>query len=408
MKSIFFLLVLAPFLLQAQQDTGVHFEQGLAWAAVKAKAKAENKYIFMDCFTTWCGPCRYMSTTIFPQEETGHYMNDKFVSIGVQLDTTAKDAGEVKAWYADGHDIAVKYGVRAYPTYLIFAPDGHIIHRMVGARPDAKSFLSDLSGTFDSTKQYYTLLKQYENGRRDSAFLHRMALRCEDIYDLANLQVVGNAWLATQTDLYNRDALAVVDALTNTSRDTYFALYVNHAAEVDNVLGDGKAEAKVRAILLREGAKVAREGKKQPDWKKVHQRIAAKLPAEADEMTAHIKVNFYCGQKDWINFETAMVSYMKTYGEKMSIGDLNSLAWAVFEGCPDMTCVSDVLDWSKRLKENSDPGIMDTYANILYKLGKKDDAIALETKALNMLPDGQKGDMQATLDKMKKGEKTWD
>jgi len=207
MKSIFFLLVLAPFLLQAQQDTGVHFEQGLAWAAVKAKAKAENKYIFMDCFTTWCGPCRYMSTTIFPQEETGHYMNDKFVSIGVQLDTTAKDAGEVKAWYADGHDIAVKYGVRAYPTYLIFAPDGHIIHRMVGARPDAKSFLSDLSGTFDSTKQYYTLLKQYENGRRDSAFLHRMALRCEDIYDLANLQVVGNAWLATQTDLYNRDAL---------------------------------------------------------------------------------------------------------------------------------------------------------------------------------------------------------
>jgi hypothetical protein len=124
-------------------------------------------------------------------------------------------------------------------------------------------------------------------------------------------------------------------------------------------------------------------------------------------MTARVRINFYCGGKDWINFETAMVSYMKTYGEKMSIGDLNSLAWAVFEGCPDMTCVSAILDWSRRLKENSDPGVMDTYANILYKLGKKDDAIALETKALSMLPDGQKGDLQATLDKMKKGEQTW-
>ncbi len=411
MKKFLFLFLVGPFLVQtpaqAQVDTGVHFERGLSWAAVQAKAKAENKYIFMDCFTTWCGPCRYMSTAIFPQKKSGDYMNNKFVSVAVQLDTTAKDADDVKAWYADGHAIAEKYVVRAYPTYLIFAPDGHVIHRMVGSRLDAKTFIADVSLSFDSTQQYYALLNQYENGRRDSAFLRRMAMRCEDVYDLANLKVVGNAWLATQTALYRRDALQIVDVLTNASTDTYFTLYTDHAAEVDKVLGDGKAEAKVRAIFLREGAQLARAGKKEPDWKKVHKLIAAKMPAAADEMTARIKVNFYCGKKDWTNFETVMVAYMKTYGGTMSIGDLNSLAWAVFEGCPDMTCVSDILDWSRSLKEASDPGVMDTYANILYKLGKKDDAIALETKALSMLPDGQKGDLQATLDKMMKGEKTW-
>jgi hypothetical protein len=87
---------------------------------------------------------------------------DKFVSVKVQLDTTAKDAGNIKAWYADGHNIAVKYGVHAYPTYLIFAPDGHIIHRMVGSRLDPNSFITDVSATFDSTKQYYTLLDQHK------------------------------------------------------------------------------------------------------------------------------------------------------------------------------------------------------------------------------------------------------
>src|ERR1700734_605902 len=106
MKNLFFLLMVVPFGLHAQVDTGVHFEHGISWTAVKAKARAENKYIFMDCFTTWCGPCRYMSTTIFPQKESGDYMNDKFVSVAVQLDTTARDADDVKAWYADGHDIA--------------------------------------------------------------------------------------------------------------------------------------------------------------------------------------------------------------------------------------------------------------------------------------------------------------
>jgi hypothetical protein len=91
----------------------------------------------------------------------------------------------------------------------------------------------------------------------------------------------------------------------------------------------------------------------------------------------------------------------------MSIGDLNSIAWAVFQGCPDMTCVSDILNWSKGLK-TADPAFMDTYANVLYKLGKKDEAIALETKAVSLTPDAEKGDLQSTLDKMKKGEKTWD
>src|SRR3984957_3342251 len=117
-------------LLSIAQDKGVRFDHESSWSAIQARAKAENKYIFMDCFTTWCGPCRFMSTTIFPQQETGTYFNNKFISVAVQLDSTAKDADNVKSWYADGHNIAAKSGFRAYPTYLIFAPDGQVIHRL--------------------------------------------------------------------------------------------------------------------------------------------------------------------------------------------------------------------------------------------------------------------------------------
>jgi thiol-disulfide isomerase/thioredoxin len=78
MRKVVFLFMLLPFLAQAQApgqvDTGVQFEHNLSWTAIQAKAKAENKYIFMDCFTTWCGPCRFMSTKIFPQKESGDYM----------------------------------------------------------------------------------------------------------------------------------------------------------------------------------------------------------------------------------------------------------------------------------------------------------------------------------------------
>ena len=55
-------------LLTIAQDKGVQFDHESSWTAIQARAKAEHKYIFMDCFTTWCGPCRFMSTTIFPQD----------------------------------------------------------------------------------------------------------------------------------------------------------------------------------------------------------------------------------------------------------------------------------------------------------------------------------------------------
>jgi len=74
-----------------------------------------------------------------------------------------------------------------------------------------------------------------------------------------------------------------------------------------------------------------------------------------------------------------------------------------------MTCVADALEWSKRsFADKPVPAFMDTYANILYKMGKKDDALTWEQKAVdNSATNDEKAGYQATIDKMKKGEKTW-
>ena len=172
----------SPSVLFAQ-DKGIHFEHGLSWQQVQAKAKAENKYVFMDCFTTWCGPCRFMSANIFPLQDVGDSMNAHFVSVAVQLDTTAGDNAEVKSWYQSGHNIAEQYKVQAYPTYLIFDANGKIVHRFVGAS-DAPAFLSKAAIALNPQTQYYTLLDQYKAGKKDTAFLHSMALSAADAYDL--------------------------------------------------------------------------------------------------------------------------------------------------------------------------------------------------------------------------------
>jgi hypothetical protein len=99
---------------------------------------------------------------------------------------------------------------------------------------------------------------------------------------------------------------------------------------------------------------------------------------------------------------------MQQYGAHATANELNDYARTVFQNCRDMTCVADALDWSKRSFDNKPiPGYMDTYANILYKMGKKDDAISREQKAADLASGDEKAGYEATIEKMKKGEKTW-
>lgn len=407
MKKLALLLFIAPFLANAQEK-GIHFDHGSSWGQIQARAKAEHKFIFMDCFTTWCGPCRYMSSTIFPMDEVGNYMNDKFICVGVQLDTTDSDNDEVKSWYQDGHDIAAKYNIRAYPTYLFFDENGNAVHRSVGSSP-ADAFLAKAKDALNPETQYYTLLAKYNSGQHDSALLRKTAMAALDAYDMNNARKISDEYLATQSDLFTKANLELIGNLTESSTDKGFDLMLHNPEKVDAVLGQGVAEQQVMGIIMREEFyKKVPQNAASVDWQKISSTIKDKYPAYADEVIAKAKVVWYQNVKDWPSFKTAVSDYVDKYGSKVSANELNNYAWAIFQGCDDATCIQQALEWSKKsFADNNEPGYIDTYANLLYKLGKKDEAISWETKAMNLAPDGDKKGFQQTIDKMKSGEKTW-
>jgi thioredoxin-related protein len=403
--------LLLPFLASAQ-DKGIHFEHEGSWTAIRAKAKAENKYIFIDCYTTWCGPCKFMSTTIFPMEQAGDYFNSKFINVKVQLDTTAKDDAHTKSWYADAHNLVTQYNVRAFPTYLVFTPDGQALHRAIGSVGDPEMFIHVIGQSFDTAIAFYPKLAQYQAGRRDTAFLRDLAFQCVSVYDLKDGHAIFDTWLATQTHPYTEmGALELLDSYTSSPNDKTFTVFTDHAREVDSIMGQGYAQNRVVNLLFSAyydpAVKAAHGG--TPDWKAMQKTISEKYPAYAAEVTAKTKVEHYKSLNDWPHFQTAIIAYMQEYGAHVTPLSLNDYAWTVFQNCRDMTCVSDALDWSKRsFADKPNPAFMDTYANILYKMGKKDDAITWEQKAADLSATAdEKAGYQATIDKMKKGEKTW-
>lgn len=137
-------------------DGGILFSHD-AWADILKRAKSENKMIFMDCYTSWCGPCKVLAKTVFKDADVANLMNDKFINVKVDMEK------------GEGVDLKNRFEVKAFPTLLFFTPSGEVEHRIVGSVP-ANEFIREANVAL-SGKGLNSFIKKYKAGVRDTAFL---------------------------------------------------------------------------------------------------------------------------------------------------------------------------------------------------------------------------------------------
>jgi len=100
-----FLKVVAAF----AQDSGIQFTKDSTWREVIQQAKREHKYIFVDCYASWCGPCKEMESDIYPLKQVGEAYNKDFISVKLQMDKTTHDSEAIKSWYDTADDLDGAY-----------------------------------------------------------------------------------------------------------------------------------------------------------------------------------------------------------------------------------------------------------------------------------------------------------
>lgn len=96
------------------------------------QAKEKKRLIFIDCYTTWCGPCKQLSSEVFTANVVKSYFDKNFVNLKIDMEK------------GEGVELAKKFKIKGYPTTLLINDKGEVVYEKVGSA-SVETFLSDFT-----------------------------------------------------------------------------------------------------------------------------------------------------------------------------------------------------------------------------------------------------------------------
>ena len=85
----------------------------------KEVAQSNGKRLFVDFSAVWCQPCKFMEQEVFPKENVKSYLEKDYIC--------------VKLHKSENEKLFKQFGVKNFPTYVIFDTSDKEIHRWSGA-----------------------------------------------------------------------------------------------------------------------------------------------------------------------------------------------------------------------------------------------------------------------------------
>jgi thiol-disulfide isomerase/thioredoxin len=124
--------------------------------ARQAATDGGKRFILIDFYTVWCGPCKKLDETTWKDQDVRDWLAKESVCLKVDAE---KDV-----------PLADKYRINVYPTVLLLRPDGTEIDRLVGYR-DARTFLADAREALAGNDSLTRARKKLEGGNATDPML---------------------------------------------------------------------------------------------------------------------------------------------------------------------------------------------------------------------------------------------
>lgn len=346
---------------------GIRFFHG-TFAEALAKAEKEDKLIFMDAFTSWCGPCKRMSSTVFTDESVGAFYNPNFICIKVDMEKE------------EGPGLSQKYGVRSYPTLLFIGSDGKVVHSSSGARPP-EAFIElgqDAIKKFDKSGSW---AKLYNEGKRDAPTILGYIKALNQV-GKPSLRIA-NEYLSQQKDLTTPENLEIILESATEADSRIFDFLVKNKEAIIKLKSKQVYENKVIAACKK-------TVKKSMDYRNEGLLMEAQekmkmLPDKYEEFKYSTDMDYYGSSGNADKFLEAA----KAYAAKVAKSDpvkYKELSQNCLKNFKDDKKIMDVGEKAAKkaleLKEQQDHYI--NYGRMLYYNGKKQEAIDIIKKGIEV------------------------
>lgn len=361
MKKILFLLTISLSIIVLGQQS-INF-QNTSFKDILAKAKAEKKLIFLDAFASWCGPCKMMEKNIFPLPAVSEYYNANFINARFDMEK------------GEGRDIAMKYGIRSYPTFLFLNGDGEVVLKNYGYMGEA-DFLTIAKEANQPKYRTSSNKELFEKGESNPEFLlNMMSLYAQSDYELAK-KASERYFKVKSNQPLTKDELGMLLYFIKSPSDSNYQIFVAKKQEITKLMSEdiyNQFDTNIKITKILENALDQNTGTINDD-EFFKNAIPLVGKTEAEIALNRMKVIIYPNSGKFAEYEKAALSYYQN-AENFESEELLKAAWIFSEFITTPSSLKKAEEWAEKSVMKSETA-ENTYilAKIYSKTGKKDQA----------------------------------
>jgi thiol-disulfide isomerase/thioredoxin len=362
-KLLFSVLVLLVCSVQGLHAQGIVFLHDLDEAL--AKAKAENKMVFIDFYTSWCGPCKVMSNEVFTLASVGSYFNSQFINCKVQCDDKGK-----------GDELGKKYQVNAYPTLMFVDKNGMLVHSGAGSR-SAEELIELANVALNPEKNLQSITKQWDSGKRDKEFVLSYFKHLKEAfrYDKAKADFSDYFNKLSDKGKTDKSTFELIKLVGAEPFSPLFNYVEANKSKYYKSTGKNDVDGFISRGYLYYLQSLAINGP-QNEYDEAMQKFKAKKYAYAEEFEMFCSVYLaYKSKNDIKAYMDRGTEFLAKYGKN---NDSYTLRLASLLGNyttgPNQGAAG-ILWMEDLLKRNPDPRYMDTYFYVLWRNSQLDKAL---------------------------------
>jgi thioredoxin-related protein len=370
--TIILVLILPSFAFSQQ----VEFYKG-TWQEANELAAKENKFIFVDAYTEWCGWCKVMDKEMFTDSLIAPFINQNFIPVKIDFEDSL------------GIILAMKFRVWSYPTTLVFNSYGQLTGKFGGYTEDHGKFLDFLKKNREITAEQVYGFDSHELDLPYPDFFIQAFVKGKD-RKWPEKETVAN-YLAGQQDLYSEVNWSI---LLRFNPAAYRDHVINNLEKYAALYGKVETTDYLQNVIYYNYLRKAIDSSNTLYFEKALQ-LCDKLE-NPEEEKIYLKLNYYEGIKDWKSYADAFESYigLKGYDNHMWI---NNNCWTIYENAEDKEILEKAVEWMKPVIE-AEPIWMylDTYASLLFKTGNLEEALKYADLAIAAGKQEQQEDISET------------